>query len=582
MTGASTLFGAGMKLRPYQTTLISDVRSAWAGGARNVLMRLDTGGGKTVILSTLINEHPGASAVIAHRHELVSQLSLTLARHGVRHNIIASDVTRRACAAAHLAATGRSYFDPGARCAVASVDTLVKADGLAAWAAQVTLWIVDEGHHLVLDNKWHTAVSMFTHPQCHGLQPTATPSRADGKGLGSHADGVADVMVEGPPMRWLIEQGYLTDYRLVCPTSDLAVLAEVGASGDWSPKQLKEAAERSHIVGDVVKEYLAFGRGKLGCTFATDIETATKITAEFRAAGVRAELLTGKTDAGFRVQILKRYARREIDQLVTVDIVSEGFDLPAIEILNMARPTQSLGLFMQQFGRALRPIYADGYDLETQEGRLAAIAYGPKPRAIVVDQVGNTIRHQGPPDKPRVWTLDRRDKKAKSKADSIPLRTCVGEKLPDGSSTGCLQPYEAFHRACPYCGVLPPPPAARSAPEFVDGDLQELDAETLARLRGQVVEATMSIDEYRVSMVAKGARPEWVMSNVKHHAAKLEAQAGLQAAMENYVRRCLAEGLRDREIHRKFFLQFGVDVMSARTLNRADTEALTARVFEHG
>lgn len=220
-------------------------------------MRLDTGGGKTVCLATIINAHAGASAVIAHRQELISQLSLTLARFGIRHNIIAAQKVRRAIAALHILELGQSYFDPGSRCAVCSIDTLTRAEGLEAWAAQVTLWITDEGHHLVLDNKWHSGIKLFTHPQVRGLLPTATPARADGKGLGRPptGSGVGDVMVQGPPMRWLIDQGFLTDYRIICPGSDLEILEDVGNSGDWNAKQLKEAAERSHIVGDVVREY---------------------------------------------------------------------------------------------------------------------------------------------------------------------------------------------------------------------------------------------------------------------------------------------------------------------------------------
>ena len=85
-----------MALRPYQLTLKNDVYQAWNQGAKNVLMRLDTGGGKTVILSEIATEVPGPWAIIAHRHELVGQLSIALARNGVHHDLIASETTIRA------------------------------------------------------------------------------------------------------------------------------------------------------------------------------------------------------------------------------------------------------------------------------------------------------------------------------------------------------------------------------------------------------------------------------------------------------------------------------------------------------
>lgn len=555
-----------MDLRPYQNTLVSDVWGSWTQGARNVLMRLDTGGGKTVILAFLVNlwisQARGAVAVIAHRQELVSQLSMTLARHGVVHNIIASEKVRRAIIAAQIQEFGKSFFNPGSLVSVASVDTLIRVDAswFVSWCAQVTLWITDEGHHVVLDNKWHTAIQLFRNASVHGLLPTATPSRADGKGLGAHADGVAHAMVQGPPMRWLIEQKYLTDYRIICPDSDLVLYEEAGASGDWSSQQLKEASKRSHIVGDVVREYLRYGQGKLGITFTTDIETAAAMTQAYRAAGVRAETLTGKTDDGYRRQILRQYAARQIDQIVAVDIVSEGFDLPAIEVASLARPTQSLALYMQQFGRALRPL----------EG---------KSHALILDHAGNTLRHQGPPDKPRTWTLDRRNKRGGG--GGIPMRICgQGWKRGHEPWPPCYQPFERFHTECPYCGLpLPEPePAERGSPAAVDGDLVEMDAETLARLRAGVEETDMSLDDYRRWLVERQVSNVVYLSASKRHAEKQDAQATLRAEMETFVRRQLAAGLKDRQIHRKFYLAFGIDVLSARSLSRAEAEQLAEKV----
>lgn len=558
-----------MDLRPYQTQLVNDVWGAWTQGALNVLMRLDTGGGKTVILAYLVNLWAsmgrGAVAVIAHRQELVSQLSMTLARYGVVHNIISSSKVRRAITALHIAEFGRSYFDPGARVAVASVDTLVKAQGLEWWFAQVTLWIVDEGHHLVRDNKWHTAIGKFTAQGVHGLLPTATPKRADGKGLGAHADGVANAMVQGPPMRWLIDQGYLTDYRIICPDSDLEVLDEVGSTGDWSAKQLKEASQRSHIIGDVVREYLRHARGKLGITFTTDVDTAGKMTAAYRAAGVRAETLTGQTDDGYRRQILRQFAARQLDQIVAVDIISEGFDLPAIEVASMARPTNSLALYMQQFGRALRILPG-------------------KDKAIILDHAGNTLRHQGPPDKPRSWSLDRRDKRGGG--GGIPMRVC-GAGWPIGTepSPPCYQPYERFHTACPYCGLPIPPaqPAERGTAQAVDGDCSEMSPELLARLRQDVTETDLSAEDYARWLTSRNVPAQGVAGHTKRHVLKQQAQADLRSAMEAWVRRQLARGLKDREVHRKFFLTFGVDVLSARALDPDEAHELAVKIGDdHG
>jgi superfamily II DNA or RNA helicase len=514
----------------------------------------------TVTLADIVRDHNGASAVIAHRQELVGQLSLTIARYGVRHNVIAADATRRNIARLHVEELGYSLIDPGSRCVVASVDTLARQDLPPALAAMVTLWIVDEGHHLVEDNKWHRAIEKFTHPGCRGLLPTATPKRADGKGLGRDQGGVADVMIQGPPMRWLIDQGYLTDYRIICPPSDLQILVDVSASGDWSSKQLREAAKRSHIVGDVVTQYLKWARGKLGITFATDVETAVEMTGAYRIAGVRAETLTGKTDDYARRHILRRFAAREIDQIVAVDIISEGFDLPAIEVASMARPTASLALYMQQFGRTLRPLEGKG-------------------KALIIDHAANVIRHQGPPDRPRVWSLER-SRNSNGPSDAIPFRVCVGPaKLPTHPIGGCFEPYERIYRECPHCGYYPEP-ATRSSPKAVDGDMDELDPAVLAVLRQDIAAVDMSRPDKMADLMAKGGSHMMIMANVNRHEERREMQDALRAAMGGFGYRCRAldPAMPDSEIQRRFFFAFGCDVYSAMALGTREAAELAGRI----
>lgn len=563
-----------MQKRPYQERLKADVYSAWDQGAKNVCMVLPTGGGKTKILADIHREHNAPSCLIAHRQELVSQLSLNLAAQGVRHNIIAAQTTRQAIAAAHIEELGVSFFNPHAPAAVASVDTLIRADGLEAWARQVTLWTTDEGHHVVEGNKWHRATALFSHPHVRGLLPTATPERADGQGLGRPpiGRGVVDAMVQGPPMRWLIEEGYLTDYDVVCPLSDLARFdIPVSASGDYSPKALAAAAHKSHIVGDAVTEYLKYAAGKRGLTFTTDVETAMEITAAYRENGVRAETVTGSTQDGVRRRAFRDLKAGRLDQIVAVDVISEGVDIPAVQVISGARPSQSFPLFSQQFGRLLRPIYAPGYDLDTTVGRLAAIAASDKPKGLYIDHVGNYVKPQlGAPDKPRVWSLANRERRA-GKSEGGNLTICLG----------CFKPYEKIEPACPYCGKEPEvSTAARSSPEQVLGDLCLLDPETLARLRGQVAHIDKTIGEYNAWIASKGVPGIVQAARVKGHGYQLEAQAELRQVMAIWGGARAAAGDNDRKAQRRFFVQFGVDVLSAQALNQREAEALAQRIRE--
>jgi superfamily II DNA or RNA helicase len=530
-------------------------------------MQSGTGSGKTATLGYVVQNHQGASCIIAHRTEILSQLSLTLGRYGIRHDLIAAASTRKAIARAHVEELGTCYYQPGARCRVAGVDTLIKARGLETWFPQVTLVVHDEGHHTLRANKWGTVTELFTHPSRRMLLPTATPKRADGKGLGSHHDGYADTMVNGPSMRWLIDQGYLCDYRVYCPPSDMHVAGDVPASGDYSPAQLSAAASKSHIVGDLPLHYARFGEGGTGISFCVNIEIATATAEAYRALGISAEVVTGATHDYVRRDIFRKFGRGEILQLCVVDIVSEGTDLPSCRVGSFGRPSESLALVWQQMGRVLRPDYAPGYPLDTQAGRLAAIAASAKPYAIFIDHVGHfTKPHIGPPDRHIEWSLDRRDKRASTAATGIPLRTCRNES--------CYKPYPATARACTHCGWTPEP-AGRSTPAQVEGDLALLDPAVLAALRGNVLDVEQSPEAYRAEQIAKGARPEWLGKHVKARADAQAAQIMLRAAMSRWG---AATGLDDIGKQRLWFAQYGIDVLSAQALGAADAWALLERV----
>lgn len=371
-------------------------------------------------------------------------------------------------------------------------------------------------------------------------------------------------------MRWLIDQGYLCDYRVYCPKLTVALPTGVGASGDLSQAQLSEWAHdpENPIVGDMAREYGRFGEGGTFISFCTDIDTAIRTAEAHRARGVTAEVVTGNTKDHVRRDIFRRFGRGEVLQLCVVDIVSEGTDLPACRGASFGRPSESLALVMQQIGRTLRPLYAKGYDLETQAGRLAAIAASPKPYAILIDHVSHFLKpHLGPPDKARDWSLDRREKRAKVEPDFIPNKVCPS----------CVRPYEAIHRSCPHCKVETPP-ASRATPQAVDGDLGLLDPTVLAALRGDVAAVDMTAEERRAQLIASGCPSIGIERNVRAHADRQAGQEMLRAAMGRWGAMQLAAGLDDVQMQRRFWHAWGTDVLTARTLGQADAWALAERV----
>lgn len=527
-----------IRLFPDQLEAKVSVQRSWAQGAQNTLLVLPTGSGKTVIFSDIIHGNfASPSIAIAHRQELITQISLALARNGQRHRIIGPQAIASLCTSMHLTELKRNYVDPTNHCAVAGVDTLIRMPK-EAWMDKVTLIVMDEAHHILKRNKWGKAMAMF--PNARGLGVSATPCRADGFGLGRHHDGYMDDMVVGLGMRELIDMGRLCDYRIFAPPSDLDLRGvPITASGEFSQPKLANAVHRSTITGDIVGHYVKLAYGKLGITFCVDVQSAIEQAAAYRNAGVPAEVVTSNTPGPLRQQLLRRFRAKEIWNLVNVDLFSEGTDVPGVEVVSLGRPTESYGVFSQQFGRGLRVL----------EG---------KPYATIIDHVGNVHRH-GLPDAYREWTLDRRDRKASSNIRHvIPTRSCVK----------CTAAYERFYISCPYCGHRPEP-AGRSTPEQVEGDLYELSPEALAKMRGDID------SEIKFPY---GATPEIIGALKKKHREKKEAQEALRVVMAQWGGIRAAKGDSIQEAQRRFYLQYGVDVGTAQALSKREADALRERI----
>lgn len=539
-------------LRQDQWQMKCDTYSEWNNGARVVLNVLPTGGGKSIIISDIVNDKfmlGAQQAVIAHRNELVSQMSMHIARRGIKHRIIGSKSTVSGIINEHREEFGRSLVNPDAYTAVVGIDTLnARANELAGWAAQIDFFHGDEGHHFLAGNKWGKGVNMFT--RARGTLWTASPSRADRKGLGRHADGIADAMVLGPDMRSLINIGALTDYEIVCPTSDIELTDDdIGASGDYSPVKLAAAAEKSHIVGDVVTEYVKYAIGKRAICFATDVKTAGEISKRFNDVGIPAAAVSANTPEAVRRNFIKRFKLGQIWVLVNVDLFGEGFDVPACEVVIMARPTASLGVYLQQFGRAMR----------TMPGKL----YG-----LIIDHVGNVKRH-GFPDKPHYWTMDRLDKRAKREKSPDEIENAV--------CTNCSRPYLRALPKCPHCGFAPELPVggARSI-EVVDGDLTLLNRDMLAEMRKTIILESPASVANRVGF-ATGVN-NFGSRAADNQIETIQTQQRLAAAIDQWAGIGKARGQSDGEMYRRFYLTVGMDVYSAQTLKKAEMEALAQRV----
>lgn len=561
-------------LRGFQQKLKDDANGAYLRGARAVMMQLSTGGGKTVIMGSFAKDHINqpwnvhlpAGCSIAHRGELLGQMSMQLAREEVPHGLIASEKVIRTIVGAHVEEFGRTFYNARSPWRVASVDTITKRD-LANWPATVGMVHIDEAHHVLRDNKWGKAAELF--PDARFLLPTATPVRADKKGLGAHAHGIADALVEGPPMRELIDNGYLTDYKVYCiKPDDLRTDGiSVGANGEFNQDEARDAVHKSKkLVGSVVDTYIKYARGKLGVTFAQDIEEARKIAEEFNRKGIPAAMLTGEDSEEHRRNTIRKFRNRELWQLVNVDLFGEGFDLPGIECVSFARMTASFSLYAQMWGRALRLMISQmlvgAWDMYSPAQRLEFIRTSGKPFAFIFDHVGNFYFHKGPPDKPRVWTLDAGSKRGPKADDGIPMRVCLN---PD-----CAFPYKRVYSCCPYCRTEAPPPAERDGPAQVDGDLTLVDPQLMAQYRGEI--ARIDGSPPNLSGAAH-------VTGIANHMNRQAAQHRLRETMAYWYNATANSGDDDRVNYRRFWFTFNIDSMQAMTLGRPEAMTLRDRIL---
>lgn len=332
---------------------------------------------------------------------------------------------------------------------VASVQTLIRRLQKFPMHYQFDLIVVDEAHHATAGS-WRKVIELLPNAKLLGV--TATPIRSDGQGLGAEAGGVFDAMVEGPTMADLIELGYLVRPVVYAPPTALDLTGVRKRGGDWDAQQVAERMDKPVITGSAVGHYRKLAHNKPAIAFCASVAHAQHVAAEFRAAGYVAQSIDGNMLDTERKAAIEGLATGKIHVLTSCDIISEGTDIPVVEVAILLRPTQSLSLYIQQVGRALRT--APGKD-----------------KAIILDHVGNVLRH-GMPDEERDWSLDGSPRTSRAANDN---------QLE--SVRQCPKCYAAHRPApvCPQCGHQYE--IKERQIEQVEGQLQEMTAEQVEAMR---------------------------------------------------------------------------------------------------
>ena len=394
-----------MQLRPYQSNVIDGLRDGFRAGHVRQILSASTGAGKSVIMMDMVRnavEKNSRTMFICERRNLVDQFSAHLDRANIEHGILMANHWR---------------FRPEALVQVASAQTLERMESWPAFSVA----FIDEVHASMRKS----IVNMIERrPSLKIVGATATPFHPL---IAKHFTNV----VSAPPMAELVDMGNLVPFRVFIAheidTDGVKVVA-----GEWQKDELE--ARGRQIVGDIVMDYVrlsgeVFGRKSKCICFSCGIAHGAELVQSFAAVGVNAVQLASGVDEEFKAEVLREFSKSEssIDVLISVDMLSRGFDQTDIEHVILARPLKkSFSQHVQMIGRGAR----------SHEG---------KSLCVVQDNAGNWLRFADDWDtfyrsgvSELVGAADKKPKKEPTKAEKERAKCPKCGSLWPGRADTCL------------------------------------------------------------------------------------------------------------------------------------------------
>ena len=402
------------ELYDYQQTLVDRSRKSIGNGSKGVLIQSPPGSGKSVVISEitrLATEKKNHVLFVVHRRELADQIEEDFIKNGVDMDYV-------------------------------TIETIIRAYNRKTTLPHPQIIITDETHH----SRAKTYQKLYNHfSDAFRLGFTATPWRMSGSGFTD----IYDEMIQGPTVKWLIENKRLAPYRYFAENSIDRKHLKQNSMGEYDNKSIEKEFSESRIYGEIVDHYEKLANGHKAIVYAPSVNISEQIAKEFQSAGIKAMHVDGNTNKKERETIMSDFRSGEIRVIVNVDLISEGFNVPDCSCVILARPTKSLVLYIQQAMRAMR--YQSGKE------------------AIILDHVGN-VHEFGLPDMDREWTINSRTKKKTTETEPSLAKQCP-------SCASWLDPLTAF---CPYCEHEFA--ADEREIEVVDGELKEIkDKERFAK-----------------------------------------------------------------------------------------------------
>lgn len=435
-----------MKPRWYQATAEQVLWDFLPTSDENPLIVLPTAAGKSPLMAmiarTAYEKWNGRIGIMAKSKELIRQNHEKLRTYWPE-----------APAGIYSASLGRrDRFDPILFLQIQSAYSKAELFG------PFDILLIDESHGVALDDEGmyrsFIAACKKLNPTLRVIGVTATDYRTKGGPI-CGPEYIFNQKIYEVRIPELIADGYLSNIRAVGGSDETRPdLYGVRVRGkEYVERELAAVSDIPELVERACDELVRIaGERKRWLLFAVNLSHANHIAEALNARGVPTAVVWGDMPAAERDDTLAQLGSK-YRAVVNVAVLVEGYDDPLIDLVGDFAATKAPGRYYQKVGRGFRVVYADGYDLETREGRLAAISAGPKPDCLYADFAGNALEH-GPVDAIKV----RQPRK-------------MGEVARVVTGT---------NKECPLCRVIVPSttrkcPTENCGQSWLSGELHHLD-----------------------------------------------------------------------------------------------------------
>lgn len=347
-------------LRHYQKSAISNIHKEYKSGINKQLVVMATGLGKTIISLFLASKFADRRVLfMVHREEIINQ---TFHKYESQFPM-------------QVGIIKGSRYDIDKRFIIASVQTLYNRKEKIN-PDHFNLIIIDEAHHY--QSTTYSATANYFNPQLLiGL--TATPKRFDGLSLLN----IFQKVVFDYPIIPAIKTGDLCPIEAFKVSTAVDLTGIKKTAGDLNQLELANkinTPERNKII---VAKYKQYGENKPCIVFAIDVKHCMDLAQAFTEAGyLTSFVVSDESIVSDREDRIKRFKSGEIQIMVNVMILTEGFDYPDVGCIIQARPTLSETVYVQQLGRGTR-LKSDSFKQK----------YG-NDYCVVIDVVDNTSKHE--------------------------------------------------------------------------------------------------------------------------------------------------------------------------------------------